>query len=420
MSSAATENLDTGSDFQSEWATLPRDFLAKMQAPTSIVHLDICTKNIKGFLVKETLPTLNFLALCNATEIMDAKSSLQNMDGLAVCYFTQNKAYHGEWWSHITALQTKCACNVPLGVAGVYPETLERLFLTTECPEPVSVSTAQIAHQPKAYPHKAVPKPASVEDSATASDQPRDEAAPSANSVLPCLQKLELHITGSLKQLILTGLPKLRHLTVNQTVPRSPPKVAARCKALKLPHSLRSFDLTASAPSLMIQEQLTLLQSLPRLETVGLHGFVLESIPDLRSTVTRLDLSNLWSADARAYDQLSRMTHLQELVLSKPLPADDVQAQQLQRHLKGHQVQLHYSDIDPFVPASSGSCLHPTLYESVGLPQAQDLELLHRQEALFIDDDMYGGMQVALLEDAAMHAAQVMDEVNDYLGVPWD
>jgi len=54
------------------------------------------------------------------------------------------------------------------------------------------------------------------------------------------------------------------------------------------------------------------------------------------------------------------------------------------------------------------------------LPQAQDLELLHRQEALFIDDDMYGGMQVALLEDAAMHAAQVMDEVNDYLGVPWD
>ncbi len=104
--------------------------------------------------MKETLPTLNFLALCNATEIMDAKSSLQNMDGLAVCYFTQNKAYHGEWWSHITALQTKCACNVPLGVAGVYPETLERLFLTTECPEPVSVSTAQIAHQPKAYPHK--------------------------------------------------------------------------------------------------------------------------------------------------------------------------------------------------------------------------------------------------------------------------
>jgi len=64
--------------------------------------------------------------------------------------------------------------------------------------------------------------------------------------------------------------------------------------------------------------------------------------------------------------------------------------------------------------------LHPTRSESVGLPQAQDLELLHRQEAVFVDDDMYGGMQVALLEDAAMHAAQVMDEVNDYLGVPWD
>jgi len=29
--------------------------------------------------------------------------------------------------------------------------------------------------------------------------------------------------------------------------------------------------------------------------------------------------------DGRAYDQLSRMTHLQELVLSQPLPADDMQ-----------------------------------------------------------------------------------------------
>ncbi len=73
-------------------------------------------------------------------------------------------------------------------------------------------------------PPQAVPKPASVEDSATAADQPRDEAPTSANrsgkakksqrqkgkgsgsrpmlqppvlcSVLPCLQKLELHITG--------------------------------------------------------------------------------------------------------------------------------------------------------------------------------------------------------------------------------
>ena len=71
---------------------------------------------------------------------------------------------------------------------------------------------------------QAVPKPASVEDSATAAEQSRDEAPPSANrsgkakksqrqkgkgsgskpmlqppvlcSVLPCLQKLELHITG--------------------------------------------------------------------------------------------------------------------------------------------------------------------------------------------------------------------------------
>ncbi len=104
--------------------------------------------------MKELLPALNFLALCNATEIMDAKSILHNMHSLAVCYFTRNKAYHGEWWSHITALQTKCACNVPLGVAGVYPERLERLFLTTECPEPVNVSTAQMTQQPQAYPHK--------------------------------------------------------------------------------------------------------------------------------------------------------------------------------------------------------------------------------------------------------------------------
>ncbi len=37
----------------------------------------------------------------------------------------------------------------------------------------------------------------------------------------------------------------------------------------------------------MIQKQLTVLHSLPRLVAVGLHGFVLESIPDLRSTVTR-------------------------------------------------------------------------------------------------------------------------------------
>ncbi len=81
---------------------------------------------------------------------------------------------------------------------------------------------------------QAVPKPASVEDSATASDQPRDEAAPSANrsgkaknsqrqkgkgrgsrpvlqppvlcSVLPCLQKLELHITGGIHCIMLALL----------------------------------------------------------------------------------------------------------------------------------------------------------------------------------------------------------------------
>ncbi|DBA80853.1 TPA: hypothetical protein ACH3X1_008067 [Trebouxia sp. C0004] len=414
----------------------------QMQAPTSIIHLDICTKNIKGFVVQELLPALNVLALCNATEVTDAKSSLQKMHSLTVYYSTLNKSYHGEWWSNITALQTKCACNVALGVPGVYPERLERLFLTTECPEPVSVSTAQMTHQPKAYPHKAVPKPAAEERSATAADQPRDESLPPIHrsgkakklqglkgrasgsgpmlqppvlcSVLPCLQKLERHITGSLKQLILTGLPKLQQLKVFQAAPRSPPKVAVRCKALKLPHSLRSFDLTVSAPSLMIHEQLTVLHSLPRLETVGLHGHVLESIPHLRSTVTRLDLSHSWSLDGPAYDQLSHMTHLRELVLSQPLPADDMQAQQLQRHLKGHHVQLQYSDIDPFIPSSSGSYMHPTRYDSVGAPQAQDLELLHRQEVAFVDDDMYGGMQVALLEDAAMHAPQVIHE--EYLG----
>ncbi|KAA6417867.1 MAG: hypothetical protein FRX49_12165 [Trebouxia sp. A1-2] len=421
----------------------------QMQAPISIVHLDICTKNVKGFVVREPLPALDFLALCNATQIMDAKSFLQNMHGLTLYYFTLNKSYHGEWWSHISALQTKCACNVSLGVAGVYPERLKRLFLTTECPEPVSVSTAQMTHQPKAYPHKAVPEPAAEEHSIASADQACDGSLPSTTrsgkakklqhqkgkgsggsrpllqppvlcSVLPCLQKLELYITGSLKQLILTGLPKLQHLKVFQTLPRSPPKVTVRCKALKLPHSLRSFDLTISAPSLMIHQQLTVLHSLPRLETVGLHGSVLERIPDLRSTVTRLDLSNLRSGDERACDQLSRLTHLQELVLSRPLPADDPQAQMLQQHLKGHHVQLQYSDIDPFIPSSSGSCLHPTLYDSVGVPQAEDLELLQRQQAVLADDDMYGGMQAALLEDAAMHAAQMRHEQEAYLGSAWD
>ncbi len=109
---------------------------------------------MQGFMVKEPLPALTSLSLHNACEIQDAKSSLQSMPDLRVTYDTLNKAYHGEWWSHLQTLSTKCACNMPLGVAGVYPTRLEALQLHTECPEPVTVSTGQMTHQQRPYPHQ--------------------------------------------------------------------------------------------------------------------------------------------------------------------------------------------------------------------------------------------------------------------------
>ena len=106
-----------------------------------------------------------------------------------------------------------------------------------------------------------------------------------------CAIQTRCGFTGTLKQLILTGLPELQHLKVCQKPPRSTPKVLVRCKALKLPHSLRSLDLTINTPCPSFQHlshALSVLASLPKLDTVGLHGAsVFKCIPPLRSTVTR-------------------------------------------------------------------------------------------------------------------------------------
>ena len=85
-----------------------------------------------------------------------------------------------------------------------------------------------------------------------------------------------------------------------------------------------------------------------------------------------------------------------------------LQAQLLQRNLKRHHVQLHYSDANPFMPCSSGTCLHPTPESGDPSESIDDeaLELLIREDAALMDTDVYGGMQMALLQDAAMHAAQ--------------
>lgn len=96
---------------------------------------------------------------------------------------------------------------------------------------------------------------------------------------------------GSLRELTLTGLPQLQHLKVTQQLPRSEPSVTVKCKALRLPYSLLSFHLTVSTPSMELGEQLSVLANLPRLESVGLHGPLLEKIPALPTTVTRYRLS---------------------------------------------------------------------------------------------------------------------------------
>lgn len=90
-----------------------------------------------------------------------------------------------------------------------------------------------------------------------------------------------------MKQLVLTGLPKLQHLKVCHTLSRSKPKVTVRCKALKLPPSLLTFDLTVSTPELMVQHHLTALGSLRELMSVGLHGPVGMDIPELCTSVKR-------------------------------------------------------------------------------------------------------------------------------------
>ncbi len=110
-------------------------------------------------------------------------------------------------YTFFTALTPTCC-------AGSYPNQLFK----TVC-SPTAAAADKLVLLPQA-----VPKPAAVGDIATAADQPRDENLPSTNrsgkakksqrqkgkgsgsrpmlqppvlcSVLPCLQKLELHITG--------------------------------------------------------------------------------------------------------------------------------------------------------------------------------------------------------------------------------
>ena len=90
--------------------------------------------------------------------------------------------------------------------------------------------------------------------------------------------------TGSLRELTLTGLPRLQHLRVTQQLPNSVPKVTVQCKALRLPHSLLSFHLTTSG--LDIKKHLSSLVTLPLLDTFGLHGPLHEQIPTLPTTLT--------------------------------------------------------------------------------------------------------------------------------------
>ena len=109
---------------------------------------------MQTLLVKDSLPHLAKLALTNACEVVDNKSQLQQLSNLEVTYDTLNKAYHGEWYHNLTHLLTKSPCNVPLGLLGLYPTTLRKLQLHTECPEPVKISTAHLPNQPKPYPHQ--------------------------------------------------------------------------------------------------------------------------------------------------------------------------------------------------------------------------------------------------------------------------
>ena len=99
---------------------------------------------------------------------------------------------------------------------------------------------------------------------------------------------------GSLRELALTGLPRLRHLEISQRMTRLTYNDIVRCKALRLPSSLEHFDLTVSTESLSIEEELSVLARLPELKAVGLHVPMLQQIPALPPTVTRCNFAFLW------------------------------------------------------------------------------------------------------------------------------
>ena len=110
---------------------------------------------MQSFKLTQPLAALSSLALHRVCEFEDAESHLLQMPNLKVSFDTITKAYHGEWWNHLTSLRTKCSRKAALGVRGQYPDVLEVLQLHTESPEPVSVTTAKVAGQPGPYPHKA-------------------------------------------------------------------------------------------------------------------------------------------------------------------------------------------------------------------------------------------------------------------------
>ena len=109
---------------------------------------------LQCLLVRERLTALTSLWLHSACEVMDDKAPLQDNPHLQVTFDTLNKGYHSQWWDQLKRLYTKCPCNVALGNAGHFPEGLEFLRLHTYRPEPVSVSTDEVTHRPKVYPHQ--------------------------------------------------------------------------------------------------------------------------------------------------------------------------------------------------------------------------------------------------------------------------
>ena len=101
-------------------------------------------------------------------------------------------------------------------------------------------------------------------------------------------------------QLVLTGLPRLQHLTLNQQAPRVDPRQHECCTAFRLPNSLCSFDLTQSTCHLCIHS-LGVLQYLPALTDVGLHGPALDDFPNVGTTVTRYEAPALYATYVTIY-----------------------------------------------------------------------------------------------------------------------